>query len=482
MNRTPFFKELGPLLFGRQKGKVLAVAAKKDRLEDLHGAFAGFIDDGYLMTGQEGTGNRERKLTAEQTFWAFVSQVLDPGSSCRDAVRRLEAWWQWQQWRIDHTISEAAYCKARQRLGKSVLESILNYLAVRLEMNGLKQENLIKGRAIKVVDGSSVSMPDTAELQKRWPQPTGQTPGCGFPVMKVVGVFSLAGGGLEKYATGTLHEHESTLFRQLWGGFGSGDIVLEDRGFCSYGAMSLLQARGVDTIARLHQRRNGDLRQGKSLGPQDRLVVWRKPLQRSPGMLEEDFEQMPDELEVRLIGLDVKVPGWRTRRAVLATTLTDPQKYPAELIREIYLRRWQVELHFAQIKTTLGLEVLRTKSPEMVEKELLIGLIAYNLIRTLMQRAGHAYHVPIEKISFQGTLDCARHYASVIRASAGSPAKQQKLIDEMLASIAQDQLPDRPHRSEPRVKKRRPKNYQLLTAPRHKMKVIPHRETYRKSS
>jgi len=170
------------LLFGRQKGKVLAVAAKKERLEDLHGAFAGFIDDRYLITGQEGTGERERKLTAEQTFWAFVSQVLDPGSSCRDAVRRLEAWWQWQQWRIDRTISEAAYCKARHRLGKPVLELILHYLSTQLEMNVLKSEALIKGRSIKVVDGSSVSMPDTESLQQRWPQPKAQKEGCGFGV------------------------------------------------------------------------------------------------------------------------------------------------------------------------------------------------------------------------------------------------------------------------------------------------------------
>jgi hypothetical protein len=192
-------------------------------------------------------------------------------------------------------------------------------------------------------------------------------------------------------------------------------------------------------------------------------------------MSPEEFQALPETLEVRLVGLEVQVPGWRTRRVVLVTTLTDAERYPADLIRNLYFKRWQVELHFAQIKTLLKLDVLRTKSPQMVGKELLVGLIAYNLVRALMQRSAHLHHVPLERMSFQGCLDTLRHYAQVIRASMGSPHKQQALIDQMLERMAADLLPLRPGRSEPRAKKRRPKNYQLLTRPRKKMGRLPHR-------
>lgn len=475
MNRTPFFKELSPLLFGRAKANLASELKNKIDLADLHGAFGGLIDDRLLEPSPEKAGSRRRKLPLDVTFWAFVSQVMSPGSSCRDAVRRIEAWWSWHQWRNQCSVSDEAYCKARSRLSLSLLESVLRHLAARIEVNEVRSESLIPGRMIKVVDGSSVSMPDTPELQRLWPQPAGQSEGCGFPVMKIVGVFSLASGALLERAQGNLNQHESTLLRDLWHTFKSGDILLEDRGFCSYGTMALLLARGVDTIARLHQKRSGDLRQGKALGAKDRLLEWSKPLQRPPGMSPEDYEQLPETLEMRLVGIKVDVPGWRTRSVVVATTLTDPDKYPADLIRHIYLRRWQVEIHFAQIKTLLQLEVLRTRSPQMVEKELLVGLIAYNLIRALMQRAAHHYHIPLERLSFKGSLDTTRHYSSFIRASLNQPQKRNALITAMLQSIASDCLPVRPDRSEPRVKKRRPKNYQLMTKHRHQMKPTPHR-------
>jgi hypothetical protein len=475
MNRTPFFKELSPLLFGRARANLARELKNKINLEDLHGAFGGLIDERLLEPTSQKAGSRRRKLPLDVTFWAFVSQVMSPGSSCRDAVRRIEAWWGWHQWRTKRSVSDEAYCKARSRLSLSLLESVLRHLAARIELNELGSESLIPGRMIKVVDGSSVSMPDTPELQRLWPQPSVQSEGCGFPVMKIVGVFSLASGALLERAQGNLHQHESTLLRELWHTFKSGDILLEDRGFCSYGTMALLLARGVDTIARLHQARNKDLRQGKALGAKDRLVTWSKPLQRPPGMSPEDYKQLPETLEVRLVGIKVDVPGWRTRSVVVATTLTDPEKYPADLIRQIYLRRWQVEIHFAQIKTLLQLEVLRTRSPEMIEKELLIGLIAYNLVRALMQRSAHHYHVPIERLSFKGSLDTVRHYSCVIRAALHQSEKREALITAMLSTIASDPVPLRPQRSEPRVKKRRPKNYQLMTKPRHQIKPTPHR-------
>lgn len=172
----------------------------------------------------------------------------------------------------------------------------------------------------------------------------------------------------------------------------------------------------------------------------------------------------------------MQAPGFRTRTVLLATTLTDALAYPADELRALYAERWSVELHFAQIKTTLGIDVLRCQSPTMIAKELQIHLIAYNLVRALMQRAAHSQPgTPLSRLSFKGSLDTIRHFGAVIHASRGQPRKQAVLITRMLALIAQDPVAERPGRSEPRVRKRRPKNYQLLTKPRHQMGNLPHR-------
>ena len=176
-----------------------------------------------------------------------------------------------------------------------------------------------------------------------------------------------------------------------------------------------------------------------------------------------------------MIRLRVAAEGFRTRSVTVVTTLTDPAAYPADEIRALYGERWNVELHFHQIKTLMALDVLRCQSPEMIEKELLIHLIAYNLVRVLMQKSAHSHHVPVNRISFKATLDTSRHFADVIHAAAKTPRKQQALIDEMLSLIATHLIPERPGRSEPRTKKRRPKNFQLLTKPRSQMGNLPHR-------
>jgi hypothetical protein len=318
-------------------------------------------------------------------------------------------------------------------------------------------------------------MPDTAVNQAVWPQPGGQKPGCGFPVAKMVGLFSLSSGALLEECVGDLHSHDSLLFTSLWDRLSKGDIVLGDRGFCSYGAMAALLGRGVDTVMRLHQMRKVDLRRGRRLGQGDQLVEWSKPAQPPLHVTPAQWDLLPQTLAVRLIRVVVETPGFRTRSVLIATTLTDAALYPADAIRELYARRWTIELHFAQIKTILQLDVLRCQSPTMIHKELQIHLIAYNLVRVLMQKAAHLHDVPLERISFKGSLDTLRHWAAAIHASSKTPRKQAELIRRMLEAIAADPLPLRPGRAEPRAKKRRPKNYQLLNKPRHKMKPSPHR-------
>jgi IS4 transposase len=231
------------------------------------------------------------------------------------------------------------------------------------------------------------------------------------------------------WAEGTLRVHESKLFRKLFAFFRPEDIALTDRGFCSYTHIALLRRAAVDTVMRLHQVRPRDLRKGKRLGPNDRLVTWQKPKQRPRGCTLADWRRVPDSLALRLVYVTVDVPGWRTQSLVVVTTLLDPIRYPASEIARLYLRRWAVELFFRDIKITLGMDVLRCQTPAMVRKEIVMHAIAYNLIRALMQQAAALYHVPIERLSFKGSVDTLRQWTETLNAASGKPREQARLFN-----------------------------------------------------
>ena len=474
---TPFFAAFGPLLFGRAPRRFHTALNKKihpgNSLSQLRAAFGCMVPDALLSTEKNGTGSRKRCFSPLITFWAFLAQVLSPNSACREAVRKVQAWSMLQSLR---KISEAtsAYCQARCRLPNKTLHKIHAHLCERMEANAPSDGRWLS-REIKIVDGTNVSMPDTAKNQAAYPQPSNQKRGCGFPMMKLVGLFSLKSGALLHFACGNLHVHESQLFRALWQHLTCGDVILSDRGFCSFFAIASLLARKVDSVMRLHQARRCDFRRGKRLGHDDRLITWKKPAQRNPVWSIEEFAALPESLTLRQIRLHIDIKGCRSRTIILVTTLLDPIAYPAAAIRALYLERWSVELHFREIKTTLALDVLRCLSPAMIDKELLLHLIAYNLIRSLMQHAAIAHCVELRRLSFKGTLDSLRHFADVIHAAHDKPRKQAALLNALIEVIAKDQLPHRPGRNEPRAKKRRPKNYHLLTKPRHQMRVPPHR-------
>jgi hypothetical protein len=475
-SKTPFFKAFGPLLFGRPAAGPLKKLARLTALQELYEIFGHLLPEGLLAASKKGVNSRDRLFNPEVTFWAFAAQILSPGTACREIVRRVEAWWQeGRGGGPAPSSSTSAYCQARARLEPAVLELIRGEIAWNLEKNVLQDERWLGGRTIKIVDGTGISMPDTAENQALWPQSGEQQAGCGFPMMKLVGLFSLSSGALLESVTGNKHVHESTLFRGLWGKLQKGDIVLADRGFSSYAAIAgLQQQRRVDSLMRLHQMRKADFRTGRRLGPEDRLVVWQKP-QRTESWSEEEFAALPETLTLRMIRLRVAAPGFRTKSVVLVTTLLDPVAYPAEEVRALYGRRWQVELHFAQLKTHLGMDILRCKTPELIEREVLMHQIAYNLVRSLMQRSAHQHRVALGRLSFKGALDTLRHWSPLIAAAEQSPRQQQQLIDQMLTLIAEDPVPERPGRSEPRARKRRAKNYKLLMKPRHATGNLPRR-------
>lgn len=485
-NPTPFFAALGPLLFGKRRlteiEKLLRQDGQAQSLSCYQQAFGEFVPKALLAPSIAGVNSRQRVFPQAVTFWAFLAQVLERGSSCRDALRRIVAWLQFECPRAPLPSTDTGgYCAARARLPDATLEKIGDHMAAQLERN-LPNDELWLGRRVTIVDGTTISMPDTQENQEAWPQQRNQKPGCGFPLVKLVSFFSLGSGALLHCAEGNLRKHELTLARTLWARLATGDVVLGDRGFCSYIDLSEIRRLGADAVMRLHQARRADFRQGRRLGPDDQLIVWKKPAQRPKGCTPEDFAALPETLTLRMIRYRVATCGFRTKEVILVTTLLDPVAYPASALAELYFQRWTVELHFREIKVLLGLDVVRCLSPEMVRKEIAMHRIAYNLVRLLMQRASIVHHVRLSRLSFKGTLDSLHHFADVMHALNGQRRRQAMQLAQLLETIAQDLLPIRPFRCEPRAKKRRAKNYHLLTSPRREMKVPAHRNRPAKAS
>ena len=373
----------------------------------------------------------------------------------------------------------AAYCKARARLGPDDLDGVHRGLAAKIPDRLAPHDNWC-GRRVKVVDGSSVSMPDTPENQRAYPQPQAQKPGCGFPVMRIVAMFSLASGVIIELARDALSVHERDLFRRLWHLFEPRDVALADRGFCSFADIYHLGLRGVDCVMRKNQGRKS-LKAIKRLGKNDRIVRWEKTMTCPTWLTREQWKQMPDTMDLREIKVAVEIAGFRTQNLVIVTTLLDRILFPAGKFAELYRRRWAAELSLRDIKTTMGMEVLRCKSPRMVEKEVTMYLIAHNLVRAVMMEAATAYRTPITELSFKGTVATIRQWAPIMADDELDPSERADLYLKMLYYIAKDQLPQRPNRSEPRAIKRRPKAYQYLTKPRGEFNELPHKSRYRKA-
>ena len=437
---------------------------------------APFLPPGLLSQADEGPNSRDRVFSVRRTFFGLLYQVLKPDTSCREIVRQVQALFALHdRGQVDENTS--AYCQARKRLPLDTLCRV----RVGVAAAGEKMAALWHGLRPKLIDGTTVSAPDTQKNQRAYPQSRSQKPGCGFPLIRLVGVFSLATGVLLDYAKANKHQHELRLLWKLLDQFKPGDLAVADRGFCSYVLLALLLRLGVASLFRLHQRRPADLRKGKRLGKNDRLFTWLKPPQKPRWLPQSWWKKIPAQLTVRVIRFNLSCPGYRPESVTLVTTLLDPQKYPAQDIAQLYARRWKIELWFRDIKTSMGMEVLRCKSPQMLHKELEMFFIAYNLIRCLMVQAGAINDRALDRMSFKGTADSARQFSLAI-AQARSEKKQNQLIVELLEVIARDEVPERPNRIEPRAVKRRPKAYQLLNRPRHVMKEISHRSRYRKTS
>lgn len=450
--------------------------AQGGTVQELEELFAPWLE---LPEDFGGGGAYDSLYAPPRTFWLFLSQVLAQDGACREVLRSFLAWLARAR-NKSASPSTSAYCQARKRLREEDLAGAHRQVAGKIEAQARPQD-FWRGRRVKVVDGSSVSMPDTPQNQARYPQPKGQKEGCGFPVMRIVAIFSLATGALLEIARDSLDVHERTLFRHRWDSFAPGDVSLNDRGFAGYADFHCLKEQGVDSVSRNHQRRK-NVELLKRLGKDDRLVLWRKTAVhlRPKWMSKEEWEAMPETLTVRQITVTVDIPGFRSETLEIVTTLLDPKAYPADAAAELYRRRWAIELHLRQIKITMNMDILRCKTPDMVDKELWMHVIAYNLVRAIMLGAATAHAACLERISFKGTLATTRQWAPEL-ARAEDTEEHASLYTQMLYYIAADLVPNRPGRAEPRARKRRPKNYPLLNKPRRQYVEIPHRNKHRKA-
>jgi len=404
---------------------------------------------------------RERIFTPLVTLWTFLSQVLSADGSCRDAVAQVLGFL-FETKGLTASHDPSSYCEARQRLPQELMPN-LTRLAGRKLRDKVPDDFLWHGHRVRLVDGSSVQMPDTRANQEQFPQPSAQSRGCGFPVARLAALFDLVTGAVLDMAMGALAKAETTLFREIWPALETGDVVVGDRLFGSYPDIVLLRNRGVDCVFRLHVKRKVNWHEGRPLGRNDRLIPWQKG-PRPDWLSPEEFAAIPDELTVRHIRFRCTVPGFRAREIIVVTTLLDEKEYPASEIAELYDRRWDVETDLGHLKTTMKMDLLRTRTPDMVYREIWAYLLAYNLIRTLMWDAADRKHLQPLRLSFKGTMQEMRALWPF------SPARRGKdmtaFYEALLRAIAYHKVPLRPGRSEPRLRKRRPKNYSLLGAPR----------------
>lgn len=405
------------------------------------------------------------------TLWVFVSQVLSQDHSCRAAVARL----------IAHRVSRGqercsaetgAYCQARKRLPEQFFSDVARQTGQSLDRSADKQW-LWKRRRVLIYDGSTVSMPDTAENQQAYPQPPQQRLGVGFPLARMAAFFSLSCGAILDLAicsySGKGHS-ELGMLRKLWDVLRSGDVVLADRYLCAYQEIHLLIQRGIHTVTRIHHCRKVDFRRGQRLGKGDHIVQWKKP-NRIRSLDRETLKSLPDQLSIRETRVRIQQPGFRSRTMIVVSTLLDSQAVTASDLAELYRARWNCELDLRSLKQTMRMDILRCKTPELVRKEIWTHILAYNLIRTIIAQASAKHGFEPRTISFKGAIQTLEAFQPLIAIQGGwNSSRRHNLYQQLLDAVVTHRVADRPGRFEPRVRKRRPKKFDSMLKPRNEMK------------
>lgn len=407
---------------------------------------------------------RQRVLDPVTTIHLFVLQILHGNAACAHVPRLGN---------VDCTGE--AYGQARSRIPLAVFQKLLVQITQRLPVSS-SDEGRWRGHRTFLLDGSNASMPDTPALQKKFGQPAAQAPGCGFPLLHLMALFQASTGFLMSIVSGPYRTHDMSQAERTHSAIEANDILVGDRGLSSFVHLALLGLRGVFGLFRTHQQQIVNFRPGrrcatrktrkrgekglptskwlKRLGKHDQLVEYVKPRERPKWMTAEDYAVLPETIRVRELRYSIAIPGCRTRQVTLSTTLLDPEKYPAAELATLYGRRWEIETNFDHLKTTLKMDVLHCKTVDGVEKELTMYALVYNLVRLVMLEASRRQEVPVERISF---ADAARWLCQALQ---GEPPLKLRVN------------PHRPHRVEPRARKRRPKEYDLLNKPRRELQKL----------
>ncbi len=429
-------------------------------LSRIKGDVRSFVSDESIRHACRAAGHswRERQLGPVETVHLFVLQVIHFNTAIRH-LRHLAG----------HAVNAAAYCEARMRLPLDVLRSLLRDTAAAARA-GAASSCRWCGLRVLLVDGSSTIAPDTPASQRAFGQPSNQKPGCGFPVPKILALFDALSGMVLEALCLPLFTHEQSSVWRLHPMLGKGDVLVGDRGFCSYVHLAMLHLRGVSALFRMHQRQIVDFRPGRKphrkgqrgrprsrvvrrLGQHDQLVAWIRPKAKPKWMTATQFQALPAELKVREVRYHVKGRGRRTRVVTIATTLLNTDLYPKEKVAELYGLRWSVETHFAELKTTLRMRRIKSQTPDGVRKELAVYCLVYNLVRHIMLHAAEQQGTTPDRVSF---IDALRWLLS-----AATPG-------EAVASLVIN--PRRPGRHEPRVIKDLQDSYRKMTLPRSQMR------------
>lgn len=485
--RTNFLPGLSTKLYGRKRRSQLeALRALREKVLSAslsdYGVLFGAILPVETLDAAARDGRR-RLFPEVVVFWAWVAQILEGNASCAKAVTLVQRWHAAAALAVP-SFRTAAFCRARQRLCDGFLDVVESRMALFGEAR-VEGHHRWRGHRVKLVDGTSVQMSDTAANQAEYPQPSSQKPGCGFPVMGVVAVLDVALGTVEDYLAGPSPGHDLEGLHRLADRFRAGDLVVADRAFCSWEMLALLAEKEVGAVMRLHQMREAklDWRKGRGLDGNSRIVVWSKPPKPGKsGITREAWERLPETMGIRLVRLEAPGRDGKRRTIYLATTLLDERTYPTEEIAGLYAQRWSIEVRFRDLKTTMGLERLRVRTPEMARKTLRIATITYNLVKLLQLEASRGEPILADEIGFKGTLDVLSEFRRGFIGLANRPRLLEREREELLERIRERLLIIRPGRSEPRAIKTRPKAYPYLTTYRGEYVEIPHRSTYRKAA
>jgi hypothetical protein len=424
---------------------------------------AGLAEETIEEACRQSSYSWRRRILDPATIYLFLLQILHGNTACQHVVH-FGGW----------SFTDSAYCQARKRLPLAVYHWLLEKIAATSRAATAGGSRWL-GHRVWLVDGSSFSMPDAPELQRHFGQPGNQRKGCGFPVAQWLALFDLTTGMLLRSAPAPLRSHEMSRAAAISRELEVGDLVLGDRGFCSYAHLALLVGRELHGVFRIHQKQIVDFTPGRpgtrgsskdvpglprsrwvlAQGDCDQVVVWCKPQKGPSWMTAEEYEALPDEITVRELRYRVEVPGYRVREITLVTTLRDAVAYPALALAELYFRRWQVEISFRHLKISMRMDVLRCETVEGVLKELAMFALAYNLVRSVMGESARLQGVDPDRI---GLVDAVRWLIGI----------EEGDLSVLVVN------PSRRGRVEPRVVKRRPKQYYRMTKPRSDLrKLLP---------